>query len=67
MTTWVLLYYMCFPQSGCWEYVPLARYERFVDCRNERNLYLRDHIRWMRQAGLGDGNALCIPVEVLDE
>lgn len=61
----VLFYYICFPQDGavvCTDYVPLMRYERFADCRADRNLYLRGPLRYWQAYG-ADGDAKCVELD----
>lgn len=62
MKIWLLFYYICFPGNGCADYVPVARYERFADCRVQRNLYIREQLRYWRRYG-ADGNAICVELD----
>lgn len=59
MTTWILLYYVCWFQTGCWHYVPV-RGLTHAECVEQVRYYRRQHIRWIRRAGLGDGDAVCL-------
>lgn len=58
-----MFYYLCFPLNGgveCSDYVPVARFERFADCREQRNLYLRGPLRYWKKTTGANGNALCV-------
>lgn len=60
MTTWILLYYVCWLATGCWHYVPVDGLSH-ADCVEQAREYRRTQIRYLRRMGLGDGDAVCIP------
>lgn len=62
MTEFLLFYYLCFALPGevvCTDYIPVARFERFADCREQRNLYIREQLRYWRRHN-ANGDAKCV-------
>ena len=61
MTTWTLLYYLCLTGNGCWHYVPVEPMTH-DKCVEEVREYRRTQIRYFKRMGLGDGDAVCLPM-----